>query len=217
MNVIIPRNTTIPVKAGEVFTTAVDAQREMLIHVLQGERERARDNWTLGKFTLEFVTAPKGTPRVGVQFEMDANGILHVLARDIRTGREKNVEIKSAVDVNDADVQKMIEESVEHAFDDLATRRWIEAKLQAEQTLIATRQALHDFAPSLDPAYRQEIESAVARVEEALTTEKPEANAGDLTRLKTSVGHLDAVTQKLADLMVDQAIEAKLRQQGLLQ
>ena len=131
MNVIIPRNSTIPVKAGEMFTTAVDQQRDMLIHVLQGERERAKDNWSLGKFTIEFEPAPRGVPRVGVQFEIDANGILHVLARDTRTGREKIVEMKSAVDVDDAAVQKMVEESVEHAFEDLAARRWIEARLKA--------------------------------------------------------------------------------------
>ncbi|MBL9128471.1 MAG: Hsp70 family protein, partial [Verrucomicrobiales bacterium] len=131
MNVIIPRNTTIPVKAGEVFTTAVDNQRSMLIHVLQGERERARDNWSLGRFELEFEPAPKSVPRVGVQFEIDANGILHVLARDLKTGHQRVVEMKSAVDVSDADVQKMIEESVEHAFDDLKARQWIEAKLRA--------------------------------------------------------------------------------------
>ena len=82
LNVIIPRNSTIPLKAGELFTTAVDNQRSMLIHVLQGERERAKDNWSLGRFTLEFEPAPRGVPRVGVQFEIDADGILHVL----RTG-----------------------------------------------------------------------------------------------------------------------------------
>ena len=109
MNVIIPRNTTIPVKAGERFTTAVDQQRSVLIHVLQGERERARDNWSLGRFELEFDPAPKGVPRVGVQFEIDANGILHVLARDIQTGREKVVPMKSAVDVADVAVQRMVE------------------------------------------------------------------------------------------------------------
>src|SRR6185503_3155406 len=85
MNVIIPRNSTIPVKAGEAFTTAVDNQRSMLIHVLQGERERAKDNWSLGRFTIDFEPAPRGAARVGVQFEIDANGILRVLARDIRT------------------------------------------------------------------------------------------------------------------------------------
>ncbi len=134
MNVIIPRNSTIPVKAGEVFTTAVDNQRTMLIHVLQGERERAPDNWSLGKFTLDFERAPKGVARVGVQFEIDANGILHVLARDIKTGHQKVVEVTSAVDVDDAKVQKMVEESVEHAFEDMAARRWIETKLRAQET-----------------------------------------------------------------------------------
>src|SRR5208282_6169441 len=86
MNVIIPRNTTIPTEAGELFTTAVDNQKSMKIQVLQGERELARDNWSLGTFELEFAPAPKGVPRVGVQFEIDANGILSVLARDVKTG-----------------------------------------------------------------------------------------------------------------------------------
>src|SRR5204862_6097374 len=118
MNVIIPRNSTIPIKAGEMFTTAVDNQRSMLIHVLQGERERAKDNWSLGRFTLEFEAAARGVPRVGVQFEIDANGILHVLARDTKTGKEKIVEMKSAVDVDDSAVQQMVEESVEHDVED---------------------------------------------------------------------------------------------------
>lgn len=82
------------------------------------ERERAKDNWSLGRFSLEFEAAPKGVPRVGVQFEIDADGILHVLARDVKTGREK-VQMKSAVDVDDADVQQMVEESLDHAFDDM--------------------------------------------------------------------------------------------------
>src|SRR5207249_7944391 len=105
INVIIPRNSTIPLKAGEMFTTAVDHQRSMLIHVLQGERERAKDNWSLGRFYIEFDPAPKGVARVGVQFEIDANGILHALARDVKTGRQKVVEMKSAVDVADTEVQ----------------------------------------------------------------------------------------------------------------
>ncbi len=130
MNVIIPRNSTIPTKAGEMFTTAVDFQREMLIHVLQGERERAADNWSLGRFTLDFEPAPKGVPRLGVQFEIDANGIC--TARPGAQGHrapaaQKIVEMKSAVDVADAEVEKMVEESVQHAFEDLAARRWIEA------------------------------------------------------------------------------------------
>jgi molecular chaperone DnaK len=157
MNVLIPRNSTIPLKAGELFTTAMDNQRNMLIHVLQGERERAKDNWSLGKFTIDFEAAPRGVPRVGVQFEIDANGILHVLARDTKTGKEKIVEMKSAVDVDDSAVQKMVEESVEHAFDDLAARRWIEAKLKANETLTATKKAIADFGAEIESDYREKI------------------------------------------------------------
>ena len=217
MNVIIPRNTTIPVKAGEVFTTAVDKQRSMLIHVLQGERERAPDNWSLGRFELEFEAAPKGVPRVGVQFEIDANGILHVLARDLRSGHQKVVEMKSAVDVSDADVQKMIEESVEHAYDDLQSRQWIEAKIRAGETLGATRKGLAEHGAELDPAYRQRIEAALQAVESALETEDARTRAGDTPRLKAANQALDEATGQLAELMMDKAMEAMLRQQGLIQ
>jgi len=217
MNVIIPRNTTIPVKAGEVFTTAVDNQRSMLIHVLQGERERARDNWSLGRFELEFEPAPKSVPRVGVQFEIDANGILHVLARDLKTGHQRVVEMKSAVDVSDADVQKMIEESVDNAFDDLKARQWIEAKLRAGETLTASRKGLAEHAAELEPAYRQRVESALLAVEAALETENSRNKIGDTPRLKTANQGLDEATQQLAELMMDKAMEEMLRKQGLIQ
>jgi len=216
MNVLIPRNSTIPLKAGELFTTAMDNQRDMLIHVLQGERERAKDNWSLGKFTLEFAPAPRGVPRVGVQFEIDANGILHVLARDTRTGREKIVEIKSAVDVDDTAVQKMVEESVEHAFDDLAARRWIEAKLKANETLAATRKALADFGAEIGIDCRRPIESAARDVEAALATEFS-GGSGDLKTLQSSVATLDEATKPLADFMMDRAMETILRKRGLIQ
>jgi molecular chaperone DnaK len=216
MNVLIPRNSTIPVKAGEMFTTAVDNQRSMLIHVLQGERERARDNWSLGRFTIEFEPAARGVPRVGVQFEIDADGILHVLARDVKTGREKVVEMKSAVDVDDAAVQQMVEESVEHAFTDLAARRWIEAKLRATETLAATRKALTDCAGEIEAAYRAEIEAAANRVGSALATEKPDSGAGDLKQLQAAVTALDEVTKPLADTLMDRAMEAMLKKRGLI-
>jgi molecular chaperone DnaK len=216
MNVLIPRNSTIPVKAGELFTTAVDHQRSMLIHVLQGERERAKDNWSLGKFTLEFESAPRGVPRVGVQFEIDANGILHVLARDTRTGREKIVEMKSAVDVDDSAVQKMVEESVEHAFDDLAARRWVEARLKADETLAATRKALADFGGEIAGDYRMNIEAAAREVESALATESS-GGAGDLKQLQAAVAALDEATKPLAEFLMDKAMETVLRRRGLIQ
>ena len=216
MNVIIHRNSTIPVKAGELFTTAVDNQKNMLIHVLQGERERAKDNWSLGRFTIDFEPAPKGVPRIGVQFEIDASGILHVLARDTKTGRQTVVEMKSAVDVDDLAVQHMVEESVEHAFEDLAARRWVEATLRAQATLAATRAGLADCASELDAAYESQVQGALAEVETALATENPQTKIGDTARLQTASAALDEATRSLAELLMDRAMEAMLRKRGLI-
>ncbi len=141
MNVIIPRNSTIPVKAGEMFTTAVNQQRAMKIKVLQGEREMAADNWALGEFELEFPPAPKGVARVGVQFEIDADGILQVLARDTKTGIEKIVALTSAVDVSDEAVEAMLADSLEHAFEDMSERVWTETRLKSEEMLAAVEKA----------------------------------------------------------------------------
>ncbi len=216
MNVIIPRNTTIPVKAGELFTTAVDNQRSMLIHVLQGERERAMDNWSLGRFELEFESAPKGVPRVGVQFEIDANGILHALARDVKTGHQKIVQMKSAVDVDDADVQRMVEESVANAFDDLRARQWIEAKLRAGETLMATRKTMAEYDSELDPEYRAQLHTAMEEVEAVLSLENPKNKTGDPARLKAATAALDEVTKPLAEHAMDQVMEAMLRKKGVI-
>ncbi len=216
MNVIIPRNSTIPVKAGEMFTTVVDQQPSMLIHVLQGERERVKDNWTLGKFTVEFAAAPRGVPRVGVQFEIDANGILHVLARDIRTGKQQVVEMKSAVDVDDAAVQKMVEESVEHAFEDMRARQWVEAKLRAQETLTATRKGLDECRADISAEYLAQIEQGLQKVEAVLLSEDPATGFGDPLKLKESVRQLDETTRDLAEVMMDKAMEAMLRKRGLI-
>jgi molecular chaperone DnaK len=216
MNVLIPRNSTIPVKAGELFTTAVDHQRDMLIHVLQGERERAKDNWSLGRFTLGFESAPRGVPRVGVQFEIDANGILHVLARDIKSGTEKVVEMKSAVEVDDAAVQQMVEASVEHAFSDLGARRWVEAKLKAAELLAATRKGLVDCADELQEGYRAKVEAALREVESAVASEDAESQTGDPRKLQAACAALDEVTKPLAELLMDKAMEALLRRRGAI-
>lgn len=215
MNVIIPRNTTIPVKRGEAFTTVADYQKDVLIHVLQGEREKAADNWSLGRFTLEFKPQPKGMAKMGVQFEIDADGILHVLARDIKTGNEKIVEMRSAVDVDDDDVQQMIEESVEHAFDDIEERRWVEAQLRAEQTTEATRKGLETYGGELPEEQRAEIETALAEVA-ALLTEKEKGGPVTAASLKDSNARLDSVTQPLAELMMDRVMEQMLENRGVL-
>jgi molecular chaperone DnaK len=216
MNVIIPRNSTIPLKAGEVFTTAVDNQRSMMIHVLQGERERARDNWSLGKFTIDFQPALRGVARFGVQFEIDANGILHVLARDIQTGKETIVEMKSAVNVDDAAVQQMVEESVEHAFDDLAARRWIEAKLKANELISATRKALKDCAADLESDYKTQVETALQRLEVLATREEASTEVADLKELQSASMALDELTKPMAELLMDRAMEVLLQKRGVL-
>jgi len=210
MNVIIPRNTTIPTKAGEMFTTAVDNQKLMKIHVLQGEREMVKDNWSLGQFDLEFTPAPKGVPRVGVQFEIDADGILSVLARDIKTGSQKIVKMKSAVDVSDADVEKMVAESVEHAFDDIAQRQWVEAKIKSGTMLQSTRKALAEVGSRIQPAEVTGIEELMKAVETALQSE-------NLTALKEANAALDRGTVPLADLVMDLALEAALEKKGSLE
>ena len=209
MNVIIPRNTTIPTKAGELFTTAIDNQKSMKIQVLQGERELAKDNWSLGLFDLEFEPAPKGVPRVGVQFEIDANGILSVLARDVKTGHQKIVQLKSAVDVRDEDVEKMVAESVEYAFDDMAQRQWIETKKKSGDMLGATRKALAQVGQLIVPEEVKEIETLMLNVEKALESE-------NVNELKAANAALDKGTVALADLLMDLAMEAQLRKKGML-
>ncbi|MDA7665996.1 Hsp70 family protein, partial [Verrucomicrobia bacterium] len=213
MNVLIPRNSTIPVKAGEVFTTAVANQREMLIHTLQGEREKARDNWSLGRFVIPFEKAPKGIPRVGVQFEIDANGILHVLARDIQTGKEQHLEIRSAIDVDDSKVTEMVESSVEHAMDDFDARRWIETKLKAEDLLKAVKQSLEDCKEDIGPDYTAEIQQAVDALNQVLARENADKNTGDVDALKQAITLLDSNTQKLAEVQMDKITEQLMNQQ----
>ncbi|MGI9086880.1 MAG: Hsp70 family protein [Chthoniobacterales bacterium] len=199
MNVIIPRNSTIPLKAGEMFTTAVNHQRSMRIKILQGEREMARDNWSLGEFELEFERAPKGMPRIGVQFEIDANGILHVLARDTKTGREKIVELQSAVDVSDEAVEAMISESLEHAFEDMSERVWTEAKLKAEELIAAVENAFAILGDEIAAAEKQPLETLLAEVRAALLS-------GSGPRLKDTSAALDKATEPLAARLLERAL-----------
>jgi molecular chaperone DnaK len=199
MNVLIPRNSSIPCKAGEMFTNAVTNQKAMQIVVLQGERELAKDNWELGRFELEFEPVAKGTARVGVQFEIDSNGILHVLARDIQTGREKIVDLHSAVDVADEAVEKMIAESLDHAFDDMAERLWTETVLKSNELLPAVRSALTLVGDQIEPDEQRKINALVQEVETALKSRDPRL-------LKQANTDLDEGTQQLATLLIDRAM-----------
>jgi molecular chaperone DnaK len=205
MNVIIPRNSTIPCKAGEMFTNAVANQTSMQITVLQGERELAKDNWEIGKFELEFDPVPKGMARVGVQFEIDADGILHVLARDTKSGRERVMDLTSAVDVSDEAVEKMIAESLDSAFEDMTERVWTETVLKSNELLPAVTSALTLVGGQLEEEERRNIEALAAAVETALKSH-------DVHRLKEANAKLDEGTQHLATLLIDRAMtEARTR------
>ena len=194
MNVLIPRNTTIPCKAGEMFTNAAANQASMRISVLQGEREMAKDNWRLGEFDLPFVPAPRGQARVGVQFELDANGLLHVLARDVATGLDTRVEIRSAVEVSDEAVEKMLADSLEHAFEDMDDRQFAEACVKADEMLPAVDTALQLL--EVNPAEREVIEGLVKKVERA-------KEARSLQKLKSALNELDKETEPLAVRLIE--------------
>ena len=201
MNVIIPRNTTIPVKRGELFTNAVANQRSMSINVLQGEREMAIDNWKLGEFELEFDSSSRGEARVGVEFSLDADGILTVLARDTFTGNEKVISINSsAVDVEDERVEKMVNESIEFAFDDMNQRIFAEAKLKSDELLPAVDNGLELVGNDLSSETIEDIRSKLEAVRKALE--------GDCSRsLKEANDALDKATEPMAVLIIEKTLE----------
>lgn len=199
MNVIIPRNTTIPCKSGEMFTNAVGNQSGMRISVLQGEREMAKDNWKLGEFDVAFAPLPKGRARVGVQFELDANGILNVLARDTATGADTVVKIESAVEVSDEAVEKMLGDSLEHAFEDMDERIFTEASLKADEILPAVASALHQLGEEVPEEERSALALLVDKVREA-------QSGKSASRLKAALGALDEATQPLATRLIEKAI-----------
>ena len=199
MNVIIPRNTTIPAKAGEMFTNAVAGQSGMQIIVLQGERELAADNWKLGSFEIPFPPSPKGAAHVGIQFSIDADGILQVLARDTATGSEKIVEIQSAVEVSDEAVEAMLAGSLEHAFEDMDARIFTEASLKAAEMLPAVETALAQLATELPPGEISLIRTQATEVTAALA-------AKETLRLKQALTALDNATQNMATRLIEKAM-----------
>lgn len=200
MNVIIPRNTTIPCKAGEMFTNAVTNQATMRIAVLQGERELAGDNWKLGGIDVAFQPAPKGLARVGIQFELDANGILHVLARDTATGLDTVAKITNAVEVSDEAVEKMLGDSLEHAFEDMDGRIFAEAVLKAEEMLPAVESALATLGEATSPEEKKSLVALMENVRAALRDKST-------SRLKKTLNLLDAATQPLATRLMETVLE----------
>jgi molecular chaperone DnaK len=183
----------------------------MLIRVLQGERELAKDNWELGRIVLPFPAGAKGSARVGVQFAIDANGILQVLARDTATQTDTVLEIQNtAVDVDDERVEQMIAESIEYAFEDMNERVWTEAKLKAEELLPAVDAALTQFGDAVNEDERSAIMTAAEKVRLNLNAPEHDAKA-----LKSANQELDDATQELAVRLVERAMEESLLRRGL--
>ena len=170
MTRLIDKNTTIPTRANQVFSTADDGQSAVTIHVLQGERQRAGDNKSLGRFDLtDIPPAPRGVPQIEVTFDIDANGILNVSARDKATGREQKIVIKASSGLSDKEIDRMVQEAEQHAEEDRKFRELVDVRNQADGLVHSSEKALSDLGEKVQPDERAAIESAIADLKTALT------------------------------------------------
>lgn len=201
---VIPRNSTIPASAQELYTTGVDNQTGIDIHVLQGERELAKDCRSLARFTLRVPPAPAGLPRIEVKFLIDANGILQVAAKDLRTGEQHTIEVQPSYGLNDADIERMLEESIEYAEQDFAERQVIEARTEAESILSATAKALaNSQAAQLPATERQKVDASVSALQEAV-------KGSDYKLIRRQIDELNRATEHLAELLMTSAVQTAL-------
>src|SRR4051812_32508206 len=199
MTRLIERNTTIPTRKAEVFSTADDNQTSVEVHVLQGEREMATYNKSLGKFQLTGIPpAPRGIPQIEVGFDIDANGILNVSAKDLGTGKEQKIEIRAGGGLSDDEIKRMVSDAETHADEDRRARELAEARNSAENAAYQAERQLKDLGEQVDSSSREEIEAAIKDVRESLTSEDPnEINA------KTEA--LQASFHKVSEAMYERA------------
>jgi Fe-S protein assembly chaperone HscA len=202
---IISRNSPIPASAQEMYTTGVDSQTGIDIHVLQGERELAKDCRSLARFTLKVPPAPAGLPRIEVKFLIDANGILQVAAKDLRTGEQHFIEVQPSYGISDSEIERMLEESIEYAEQDFAERQAIEARTEAETILAATAKALANPQSSALPSEeRAKIDSAVLALKESVS-------GSDYRLMRKKIDELNGATQHLAEVMMNSAVNSVLQ------
>jgi molecular chaperone DnaK (HSP70) len=207
---IIPRNSTIPASAEELFTTGVDHQTAIDVHVLQGERELAKDCRSLARFQLKTPPGPAGLARIEVKFLIDANGILQVAAKDLRTQTQHSIEVQPSYGISDVDIEKMLEDSIEYAEQDLTERQVIEARTEAEAILKATAKALRDpsAAATVSENERRAIETAVSDVQAAIA-------GTDYKRMRAKIDELNAATNHLAENLMNGALQTAFEGKNL--
>jgi molecular chaperone DnaK len=196
---LIEKNTTIPSKKSQVFSTAADNQPAVSIHVLQGEREMAGDNKTLGRFDLMGLPpAPRGVPQIEVTFDIDANGIVHVSAKDMGTGKSQSIKITANSGLSDDEIQKMVKDAELHAAEDKKKSEAIHAKNHLDSLIYQTEKSLKEMGDKVEGALRQEIESTVTRAKEEL-------EKADLEKIKSTTEELNQLNAKLAEKLYNQA------------
>ena len=199
MTKLVDKNTTIPTKASQVFSTADDNQGAVTVHVLQGEREVAGGNKSLGRFDLtEIPPAPRGVPQIEVSFDIDANGILNVSAKDKATGRENKIVIKSSSGLSDAEIAQMVTDAETHAEEDRKARELVDARNQGEAMIHGVRKSISELGDKIEASEKSDIETAVVELETALKGDDVAA-IGEKTQALTAVSH------KLAEQMYAQA------------
>ena len=199
MTKLIERNTTIPTSKKEIFSTAADNQTSVDIHVLQGEREFARDNRTLGRFQLtDIPPSPRGIPQIEVAFDIDANGILNVSAKDLGTGKQQSIAIKSSSGLSDTEVEKMKKEAESHAEEDKKKRQVVDLKNQADQLIYSTEKTLREQGDKVSGDIRGNIESAINNLKEAVKGENADA-------IKRAIDNLNNTTQELGKKLYEEA------------
>jgi molecular chaperone DnaK len=206
---VIPRNSTIPASAQELYTTGVDNQTGIEIHVLQGERELAKDCRSLARFTLKVPPAPAGLPRIEVKFLIDANGILQVGAKDLRNGQQHSIEVQPSYGISDTEIERMLEESIEYAEQDFAERQLIEARTEAETILTATAKAL------VNPKSGELIADERAKIDASLVALKDSVADSDYKLIRRRIDDLNHATEHLAELLMSSAVSTALEGRNL--
>ena len=208
LTTLIPRNTTIPTRKSEVFSTAADSQPSVEVHVLQGERPMARDNRTLGRFHLDGIPlAPRGVPQIEVTFDIDANGIVNVSAKDKGTGKEQKITITASSGLSKDEVERMMREAESHAADDKRRKEEVETRNQADQAVYGAEKMLRDMGEKVPASDRLAIETAVTDVKSAIEKNDPASIKGALERLT-------AAQHKLAETLYQQTGQAGAAGQG---